>query len=186
MTGYLYGFSFQIVGGAERWWPPPPGPSSLCSSSLASGRLGGPPTCSLEVPWALSASVTGRCAPSEIPLLQLPKSHVSLPACGHFPLVPLQTPLNNVCAIAHCCPMFPTGRLRLKGQERGLEPRTGGSADSGPRREVPKAFSLMHTSSFQSGLASELRVLNPEDMEANKMGICLSRRPPPPRPRTRP
>lgn len=31
----------------------------------------------------------------------------------------------------------------------------------------------MHTSSFQSGLASELGVFNPEDTEANKMGICL-------------
>lgn len=106
----------------------------------ASGRLVDPPRYALEVPWAPSAAVTRRCAPSEAPLPQLPNNHVSLPACGHLPLVPLQTPLSSVRAIAHCRPMFPAGRLRLKGQGRGPEPRTRRQCGNPAHTGVSKGF----------------------------------------------
>lgn len=46
--------------------------------------------------------------------------------------------------------------------------------NSGPRREVPKAFSLRHTSSFQSGLASELECSTPRTHRQTKREYACS------------
>lgn len=115
---------------SNRRWPPPPGPSSLCSSSLAAGWLGGPPTYCLEVLWAPSAAVTGGCAPSEVPRYSFQRAMFLYWPVGASPWS-LCGLTSTTCVLS---PIVPN--REIEAQRSRKETRTGGSADSGPRGEV--------------------------------------------------